>query len=364
MKPPVFSIKTIAELPPTENNPRNSEGDFALLNDGSILFAYSRYTGISSEDEAPCDIAGMISRDSGKTFEHLPRPLVTAKEHNTSNIMSVSFCRLDNGTLCLFYLAKFGARSAYYMRRALEDETQFGEAELCIEQNESIYYVINNCRVCKLPDGRLLIPAARHQITYRKGNERAAEYFGTCQIFGSDANAQNWHAVSDVIEMPNPGHSGTGLQEPGLSLLPDGRLYGYFRTDRAFQFESFSDDDGKSWTTPIPSVFTAPESPMLIAQNPFTGIYYSVWNPVPLYNGRINEEKWCHAGRFPFVMAQSENGINFSEYTVVEGIPDHGYCYPAIFFLNEKEMLMSYCCGGKEDGKCLSRTRISKITLE
>ena len=49
------------------------------------------------------------------------------------------------------------------------------------------------------------------------------------------------------------GHSETGLQEPGISVLPDGKLYGYFRTDRCFQFESFSDDNGK-WLDPTSSV--------------------------------------------------------------------------------------------------------------
>ncbi len=356
--PEIIKSTTVAEIPPCVNNPRNSEGDFALLKDGSVLFAYSRYTGSSSEDHAPCDIAGLISRDGGNSFEPLPHLLVCAKEHNTQNIMSVSFCRLNNGTLCLFYLCKFGPHSAYYLRRASDDETHFGEAELCINTNEDIYYVINNCRVCKLPDGKLLIPTARHKIT-----EENPEYFASSRIFCGNAEGKNWQPLSNIIEMPNPGHSETGLQEPGITLLPDGRLYGYFRTDRCFQFESFSCDNGKSWTTPVPSRFTSPDSPMLISRNPYTGIYYAVWNPVPKYNGRYKEEKWVHAGRYPFVMAQSENGIDFSDFTVIEDESGHGYCYPAIYFLNKNEMLMSYCCGGAEDGKCLSRTRIKKIVL-
>ena len=305
----------------------------------------------------------MISHDNGKSFQHLPEPLVTAEQHNTKNIMSVSFCRLNNGTLCLFYLCKKGAHSAYYMRRANADEKTFGEAELCIDFSKDIYYVINNCRICKLSDGRLLVPAAKHKIVGTPP-EQYGEYFGTCQIFECDPDGNNWHALSEDIAMPYPGHSETGLQEPGISVLPDGRLYGYFRTDRCFQFESFSEDCGKTWSVPVASPFTAPESPMLIARNPYSGIYYSVWNPVPYYNGRYKEDVWCHAGRFPFVIAQSENGTDFSEYTYIEDEPEHGYCYPAILFLSEKEMLISYCCGGTDDGKCLSRTRIKRIQFE
>ena len=63
-------------------------------------------------------------------------------------------------------------------------------------------------------------------------------------------------------------------------------------------------------------------------------------------------------------MAQSENGIDFSELTEIESEPERGYCYPAILFLNEKEFLISYCCGGAEDEKCLTRTRIRRIILK
>ncbi|MCQ2471477.1 MAG: glycoside hydrolase [Clostridia bacterium] len=361
--PEILKASVSAELPPSENNPRNSEGDFAQLKNGSILFAYSKYHGSSSEDEAPCDIAGMISYDNGNSFEHLEKPLVTAKEHNTQNIMSVSFCRLNDGTLCLFYLAKFAPNSVYYMRRIDEENLTLGEAETCIELDNDIYYVVNNCRICKLPDGRLLVPAAVHKVN-RDGDTERGEYFGSCRIFGCDADGKNWQAVSPFIEMPNPAHSETGLQEPGISILPDGRLHAYFRTDRCFQFEAFSSDEGKSWSAPVPSRFTSPESPMLIAKNPYSQKYYAIWNPVPNYNGRISEKVWCHAGRFPFVIAQSENGTDFSDFAFIEDIPEHGYCYPAVHFLNESEMLLSYCCGGKDDGKCLSRTRIRKIMFK
>jgi hypothetical protein len=33
--------KILFELPPTENHPRNSEGDFCRLPDGKIMFAYT-----------------------------------------------------------------------------------------------------------------------------------------------------------------------------------------------------------------------------------------------------------------------------------------------------------------------------------
>ncbi len=366
MKKPEFSDLSIsAEITRGENNPRNSEGDFALLRNGSILFAYSRYTGNDAEDDGACDIAGMISHDGGKTFSHLPYLLAQAKEHNTQNIMSVSLCRISDGTLCIFYLAKFNGNSAVYLRRAVDDETRFGEPELCVKIKNGIYYVMNNSRICVTSSGNILLPLARHKIVTQPDGKKCGEYFGTAVIFSGDKHAKNWKQHSNIISLPDPGYSETGLQEPGLEFLPDGRLYGYFRTDRMFQYESFSENEGKTWSKPVPSKFTSPDSPMLIRKNPFSGIYYAIWNPVPNYNGRIAPgSKWITAGRTPFVIAQSDNGIDFSEYTVLEDHPTHGYCYPAIFFLNEKEMLISYCCGGEEDGVCLTRTRIRKLKIK
>lgn len=365
-KPVILQNKTVAELPRRKNNPRNSEGDFARLNNGDLLFAYSKYSGDDAHDDAACDIAGLISSDNGKTFRELPQPLATAAELNTKNIMSVSLARLDNETLCLIYLCKKGPYSEVWLKRANKDnETQFSSPELCIPKKRGIYYVVNNCRVCKLPDGRLLLPLAQHPIKRGGDGKPHGIYFGFCKIFSADADGRNWHECSGNIRLPYPGHSGTGLQEPGLTLLPDGTLYGYFRTDRHFQFESFSEDEGKTWTKPVPSRFTSPDSPMLILRNPYSGIYYSLWNPIPNYNGRIDPTKrWVNAGRTPFVLAQSENGIDFGEYAVIEDDPLHGYCYPAIHFLNEKEMLISYCCGGPEDGMCLTKTKIIKLKMK
>ncbi|MGJ7027585.1 hypothetical protein, partial [Petrimonas sulfuriphila] len=38
---PDYSPKTVLKLPPSSNNPRNSEGDFITLKDGRVLFVYS-----------------------------------------------------------------------------------------------------------------------------------------------------------------------------------------------------------------------------------------------------------------------------------------------------------------------------------
>ena len=62
----VKADETVLTLPPAKNNPRNSEGAFVQLKDGSIYFLFSRYTGNVWGDNAPADLACRRSFDGGK----------------------------------------------------------------------------------------------------------------------------------------------------------------------------------------------------------------------------------------------------------------------------------------------------------
>ena len=129
-----------------------------------------------------------------------------------------------------------------------------------------------------------------------------------------------------------------------------------------WQYESVSLDQGEHWFTPQPSKFTSAMSPMLIKQNPCSGKYYAVWNPVPDYPGRPHPGHSWTAGRNPLVIADSADGVRFSEMYTLENDETRGFCYPALYFLDEKTALISYCSGGDTDGCCcLNRTTIGKI---
>ena len=55
--------------------------------------------------------------------------------------------------------------------------------------------------------------------------------------------------------------------------------------------------------------------------------------------------------------------MTWSDYSIIEGDEEHGYCYPAIFFTNDGCMLVAYCSGGPADGICLARLTIQKIKI-
>jgi hypothetical protein len=89
-------------LPPSEGNPRNTEGAFVTLKDGRILLAYSRFSGTS--DHAAATITGRFSSDGGRTWTETDTPVVG--NEGGMNVMSVSLLRLADGRIALFYLRK------------------------------------------------------------------------------------------------------------------------------------------------------------------------------------------------------------------------------------------------------------------
>ena len=57
-------------LPPSKDNPRNSEGDFVTLKDGRILFIYTHFTG-GGRDDSSAYLASRVSKDGGKTWSKI-----------------------------------------------------------------------------------------------------------------------------------------------------------------------------------------------------------------------------------------------------------------------------------------------------
>lgn len=357
----IVHARIVCELPPGADNPRNGEGDFLRLRDGRIVYAYSRYTGDDREDDCPCDIAAVFSDDGGGRFG-APRILVCATDHGVRNVMSVSLLRFQNGDAGLFYLVKDDKTGAsrYVLRRSTDELQTLQPPVQCLPQDDTgLYYVVNNCRLLQTADGRILIPAAVHRV-----GQDGAEYYAQSAFYVSEDDGRSFRLLSEALRCPVG--SETGLQEPGLLELSDGALYAHFRTDLFCQYESVSADGGTHWSKPQPSQFSSPESPMKLARNPYSGKVYAVRNPVPEYHGRNADPpgEWITAGRTPLVIAESGDGVHFGEPVVIEDDPARGFCYPAVFFLNAREMLLAYCSGGRADGACLCRTTIRHLTVQ
>lgn len=345
-------------MPPGPGNPRNSEGAFLTLENGDILFAYSRYSGTSLADEARADIAVIRSRDGGETWSE-PRVLFTAADAGAMNLMSVSMMRMANGDVGMFYLIRRSATDLRLcLRRSADEGETWSEPVLCMD--DARYYVVNNDRVVRLSDGRILIPAALHLNRENGDGEDWFDSRGEAYFFASDDDGRTFRRLPGRAVLPGLAHSTSGMQEPGVTELAGGVLWCYARTDLGRQYECFSLDGGCSWTTAQPSAFTGPCSPLSVKRAP-DGTLAAVYNPIPEYNGRKDPGVWI-GGRTPLVLSLSrDDGKTWSEPAVLEDDPGRGYCYCAIHFTAEA-MLLAYCSGGDEDGNCLARLTVRKLS--
>lgn len=358
--------RIITDLAPTPQNRRNSEGAFINLKNGDILFAYSRYGEEGYQDGCSADIYACVSSDNGETFGE-PFLLYAKDTVDTDNVMSVSLMRMQNGDLGMFFLKKIGGLHCMPMLvRSTDEGKSWSDPVNCVD--EPGYYVVNNDRVIRTKSGRIISVAAMHGVTSVEavnGRPQAKGVApGKLYVFGSDDDGVTWKTLARDILLPPVRFCTTGVQEPGVIELSDGRLWCYIRNNSGRIFECFSSDGGATWTEPQPSWFTSPRSPMSVKRL-VDGRLLAVWNPIPMYNGLSNMVKGAFMdGRTPFVLSiLDENGPKFTEVKTVENDPESGYCYTAIHETADGAVLLGYCAGSVEDGCCLNRLRIRKIPI-
>ncbi len=361
--------KIVRELIPNGDNRRNSEGSFAGLSDGRIVFAYSRYRD-GMEDGCVCDIAAIFSSDEGESFSDV-KILFKPEELGALNLMSVSLVELGGGEIAVFYLKKMsGLQCIPYMRKT-KDFIKFTDEIRCIDDEG--YYCLLNDRVRKLSDGRLmfcaaytplikLIPDVDHNnLKAEDGSLNISFKPAIAKYYSSSDNGESWQYITES-EMPYDIFQ-TGLQEPGVEELDNGTLYACFRNDSGRQFESYSYDRGSTWTTPAPSRFTSPPSPMCTGRL-LDGRFIIIHNPVPLYFGRgeMHGGIWT-GGRNPLVIIVADKNMQTLGNPIeLENDESRGFAYCAVYPLADS-ILLGYCAGGAEDGMMLNRLRIRKIKL-
>ncbi len=349
--------RAVHDLVPNETNMRNSEGAFLTLESGRIMLYYTRYGGNGFHDECSADIAFIYSDDDGETWSE-PAIIFAAESHGTANIMSVSLQRLNSGDIGIFYLIKHGFHDTrLVMRRSKDEGKSWSDAAYCI--NRLGFNVVNNDRVIKLSNGRLMFPAAHHGVRVQPGHPSfpyAVNYF-----YYSDDDGTTWFENDCAVSLNSP-HTKTGLQEPGVLELAPGFLWCWARTDMGRQYEYFSRDFGFTWSNPEPCFFTSPCSPLSIKRIPGTDKLLAVWNPISNYATIKTDIPGSNRKRLVYAVS-SDNGAAWGEPVMLEDDDNSGYCYTAIHF-HKDYVLLAYCAGDDvKDYSILSRLRIRKIDL-
>ncbi len=101
-----------------------------------------------------------------------------------------------------------------------------------------------------------------------------------CTTFHSDDGGKTWtKSGSDISSPCYPGFVGNnyGADEPSLIALKDGRLWMLMRTQTGFLYESFSSDQGETWSAGRPSRFVASSSPPVLWRMPDDRLFV-LWN--------------------------------------------------------------------------------------
>ena len=339
-------IEATLELPPSENNPRNSEGDFIQLQDGRILFVYTHFKdGAGDHDEAI--LAGRYSSDGGRSWTE--EDTVILENEGDFNVMSVSLLRLQSGRIALFYIRKNSTHDCTpYVRYSDDEAKTWSEPIHCLAAEEG-YYVLNNDRVVQLRSGRILLPVARHAL--KAGGDWTGH--GTIMVFYSDDEGKTWACSKSQLREPE----GTKhvLQEPGVVELNDGSIFMFIRSSSGYQYASYSKDQGETWTEVTLTDLHSPVSPATIERVPGTDRLLCVWND------HREIPKKLKGKRTPLTLAASDDeGKTWTVLETLEDHPDGWFCYTAMDFLDDA-LLLGYCAGDRRHNNGLAHTRITRI---
>jgi Neuraminidase (sialidase) len=348
----VPDTSVVLELPISEGNPRNTEGDFVELKDGRLLLVYTRFTGGGS-DHDKADLVSRVSADGGLTWSDEDATVVA--NSGGLNVMSVSLLRLRDDRIALFYLEKNSLTDCRPVVRFSKDEANtWSDPVKIIPDSETGYYVLNNDRVIQLSGGRLLAPLALH---HRPDWEKP-DWNGEVGVYSSDDAGATWHRSREWHQAHDPAGKRVSAQEPGVVELADGRVLMFIRSGAGEQYRSLSTDRGETWSAPEPMGVASPQSPASIERIPGTETLVMVWNDHS--NRPVGERK----ARTPLSLAVSKDeGGTWSEAIVLEPDPEGWYCYTAMEFTKE-HLFLAYVSGTQAPGKHLSASRVRRVALK
>jgi hypothetical protein len=141
--------------------------------------------------------------------------------------------------------------------------------------------------------------------------------------------------------------------------LKDGRVFLYCRTTFGSQYVSYSSDGGDTWTPLVPSNMRSPCSPAAIQRIPKTGDLMLVWNDY--------SDSACQGDgpRTPLRVAISrDEGGAWEHVKTLESDPQGHYCYTAVEFVGENDVLLGYCAGNLTRYAPLVQTQITRFSLD
>ena len=322
---PLFEDIHVVKMPKGPYGYRSMPGSMAELSDGRLLMTYQQY---DAEGHGLGAIAARTSSDKGKTWSDetclIPRPKPAAKDI----YCHPSLLRLADGQLLLSYIYGSGAEVLFghnYYRRSDDDGKTWGD-QLIVDPCPG-YNIIHNDKFIQLSTGRLIAPIEHELVPSVDGHAGYVSF-----TVHSDDNGYSWHQSENTVKMLP-----IEAQEPHVVELKDGRLLMLMRTYSGFVAQSFSTDQGRTWSKgemnralPLP-----PNSAALnVKRIPTTGdLLLLRCSGAPAENRSI---------RTPFVSVISkDDGATWENERTIMGDPEDDYGYPSLMF-TEGLAIISY----------------------
>ena len=299
----------------TPEEPRQSEGDLAVLSDGSLLLVWTDYHAGKGWDDSPARLSARRSIDGGRTWSR-KRPLVE-EEHDT-NVMSASLLNLGEELLLVYYDQLPDMPAKGMVARRSGDRGRSWSAAAAVTPANGNRHAANNASLRRLADGRILLAAREYVDGVR---------WPYCLL--SDDGGRTWGAGAHVPDpgLPERERLAQNVNEPSVAQLADGRLLMTMRSVSGGQFFACSEDRGQSWSRPFLSPLRGACSPAAIQRVPGTSDVLALWT-------------YGLSGRTPLVSAlSSDAGRSWGPLKLVERSRHHGYCYTSITFHGDRVLL-------------------------
>ena len=280
------------------------------------------------------------SGDSGLTWERAEAP----DWDSLGETSCLSCIRLSSGRLALAHLGRGNRHRGSEMFNwnpfflsVSDDEGRSWSGEWPMNLLGGPYYDT----MIQMPGGRMVMPSRIcHSNNHHSGLEYArVSSYGfwkgrRLQVSGhyhypevdiasvsySDDEGRTWQMCRgqlmgwfDAEGIPNGRGGITAVDEPGVAACPDGRLMMMARSTVGRLVQSYSEDEGETWTPVVPSDLAASYSPPRIRRIPGTGDLMCVWNQT----SREEILRGYRRGRLSAAVS-SDNGASWSHFRTIE----------------------------------------------
>ncbi|NCO36949.1 MAG: exo-alpha-sialidase, partial [Armatimonadetes bacterium] len=211
---------------------RGSMGDFAQLQDGSLVMSYT---------EQDNSIAAIRSTDGGRTWEARATLVPAVTPPAKGYICHPSFLRCQNGDLLLSYIYSTHPTTPYYghnyYRRSSDDGKTW--TDQFVMTPHPGYVLVHNDRLFMLSSGRIV--AMAEYKAHKPSSEDHAGFVGLA--FYSDDDGYSWQVSSNVVDMQP-----VEVQEADGVELRDGRVMMFARTYSGYPMRAYSSDGCETWS--------------------------------------------------------------------------------------------------------------------